>query len=74
MDTVKVTEGYKVDCKINLQCILIIFLTFIMSLNQFIIIRIINSLSTDFRVSINPSQSTMLLSRFRLVKQRLLIL
>ncbi len=29
-----------------------------MSLNQFIIIRIINSLSTDFRVSINPSQST----------------
>ncbi len=45
--------------KINLQCILLTFLTFTMGLSQFIIIGIINNLSTDFRVSINPSQSTM---------------
>ena len=30
-----------------------------MGLSQFITIGIINNLSTDFRVSINPSQSTM---------------
>lgn len=38
--------------KINLQCILLTFLTFTMGLSQFIIIGIINNLSTDFRVSI----------------------